>query len=225
MRALDNCNLANDVALPITVGPLNTAPTFTAGPAITRTQGEQNNTPVNLGVVSDTQTAAGSLVVTQIGGGSAGGVNLTNLVNNAGNVSAAISAECLASSGTLRLQISDGQLSSIANININILNNLPPVLGSYPPQMLSLGANKNVVPSAPPSDTSPIQSVNVQIDPSGYTGSLSVAAATGVVSLANVGPVSNFTVSLFVRDTCNAVGTASFTLSIDSDRLLADGFE
>lgn len=225
VRALDNCNLANDVALTITVGPLNTAPSFTAGPTITRTQGEQNNTPISLGVVSDMQTTAGSLVVTQIGGGSAGGVNLTNLLNTAGNVSAAISAECLATSGTLRLQISDGQLSSIANVNVNIINNLAPVLGSYPPQILAPGANKNVLPSAPPSDTSPIQSVNVQIDPSGYTGSLGVTAATGVVNLSNVGPASNFTVSLFVRDACNAVGTTNFTLQIDADRLFADGFE
>ena len=225
VRALDNCNLVNDVALPVTVGPLNTAPSFTPGPPITRTQGEQNASSVSLGVVSDTQTTADSLVVTQIGGGSAGGVNLTNLLNTAGNITAAIAAECLASSGTLRLQISDGQLSSIANIDINIINNLAPVFGSYAPQTLALGASKTVVPSAPPSDTSPIQSVNVQIDPAGYTGSISVAPATGVVSLNNVGPASNFTVTLFVRDTCNAVGTTNFSLKIDADRLLVDGFE
>ena len=225
IRALDNCNLATDVALPVNVAPLNTAPSFVPGSTITRTQGEQNSSSVSLGVVSDAQTAAGSLVVTQIGGGSAGGVNLTNLLNSAGNVTAAIAAECLASSGTLRLQISDGQLSSIANININIINNLPPVLGNYAGQILALGSSRNVVPSAPPSDTSPIQSVNVQIDPSGYIGSLSVAPDTGIVSLNNVGPVNNFTVTLFVRDTCNAVGTTNFTLNIVPDRLLEDGFE
>ena len=225
IRALDNCNLANDVALPVNVGPLNTAPSFAPGPPITRTQGEQNSTPISLGVVSDAQTAAGSLLVTQVGGGSAGGVNLTNLLNSAGNITAAIAAECLASSGTLRLQISDGQLSSIANVDINIVNNVAPVFGSYVAQTLALGAGKNVVPSAPPSDTSPIQSVNVQIDPAGFTGSLSVTPATGVVSLNNVGPVSNFTVTLFARDTCNAVGTTNFTLSIDAERLLVDGFE
>ncbi len=225
VRALDNCNLATDVAVPVNVGPVNTAPSFAPGPQITLTQGEQTNGAVSLGVVSDAQSAAGSLLVTQIGGGSAGGVTLTNLLNSAGNVSAAIAAECLASSGTLRLQISDGQLSSIANININIINNVAPIFGSYPPQMMALGASKNVIPSAPPSDSSPIQSVNVQIDPSGYTGSLSVAPATGVVSLNNVGPASNFTVTLFVRDTCNAVGTTNFTLSIDPNPLLVDGFE
>jgi hypothetical protein len=225
VRALDNCGLANDAALALSVGPLNTAPSFAAGPAITRTQGEQNTTPVSLGVVSDVQTAAGSLVVTQIGGGSAGGVNLSNLVNDAGNVSAAIAAECQASSGTLRLQISDGQLSTIAAVNVAIINNTPPVFGSYPAQILAPGANKAVVPSAPPSDTSPIQSVNAQIDPSGFTGSLSVAPATGIVSLNNVGPASNFTVTLFAADTCGAIATTNFTLSIDADRLLADGFE
>ncbi len=225
VRAADNCGLVNDVALQISVGPLNTAPSFTAGPTISRTQGEQNTTPVGLGVASDAQTAAGSLVVTQIGGGNAGGVNLSNLLNNAGNITAAIAAECLASSGTLRLQISDGQLTSIANVSVNIISNAPPVLGSYPAQILALGASKNVVPSAPPWDTSPIQSVNVQSDPSGFTGSLSVARATGVVSLGNVGPASNFTVTLFVSDTCGAVGTTNFTLSIDPDRFLVDGFE
>ena len=225
VRALDNCGLTRDATLLVNVGPLNTAPNFAAGPAITRTQGEQNSAPVSLGVVSDAQTAAGSLLVTQIGGGSAGGVNLSNLVNSAGNVSAAISAERLASSGTLRLQISDGQLISTANVNVNIINNVAPVFGSYPAQILAPRANKNVVPSAPPSDTSPIQSVNAQIDPSGFTGSLSVAPATGVVSLGNVGPASNFTVTLFVTDTCGASGSTNFTLSIDADRLLVDGFE
>ncbi len=225
VRALDNCGLANDAALALSVGPLNTAPSFAAGPEITRTQGEQNTTPVSLGVVSDVQSAAGSLIVTQIGGGSAGGVNLSNLVNVAGNVSAAIAAECQASSGTLRLQISDGQLSTIAVVNVAIINNAPPVFGSYMAQILAPGASKNVVPSAPPSDTSAIQSVNAQIDPSGFTGSFSVAPATGIVSLNNVGPASNFTVTLFASDTCGAIASTNFTLSIDADRLLADGFE
>ena len=225
LRALDNCGLANDAALPVNVGPLNTAPSFAAGPETTRTQGEQNSTAVSLGVVSDAQTAAGSLLVTQVGGGSAGGVNLSNLANNAGTVSAALAAECQASSGTLRLQVSDGQLSTIASVNVTIINNAPPVFGSYPAQILAPGANKAVVPSAPPSDTSSIQSVNAQIDPSGFTGSFSVAPATGVVSLNNVGPAGHFTVTLFASDACAAVGTTDFTLTIDADRLLVDGFE
>jgi hypothetical protein len=225
VRALDNCSAATDTPLSVNVGPLNTAPTFVANTAITRTQGEQNATAVALGTASDAQTAAGSLLVTQIGGGTASGVTLSNLLNSAGNISGQISADCNATSGTLRIQISDGALSTVSAITVSIINNVPPIFGTYASQVLAPGASISVIPSAPPSDNGPIQSTNAQIDPSGFTGTFNLVAATGVVNLNNVGPASNFTVTLFATDSCGAVGSRNFTLRIDADRVFGDGFE
>src|SRR5205085_276277 len=72
IRATDNCGATTDATFTLNVG--NTAPSFTPAAAISRQQGSPAGAAVNVGTASDAQTAAGSLTVTQIAGGTATGI-------------------------------------------------------------------------------------------------------------------------------------------------------
>src|SRR5262249_1633846 len=57
------------------------------------------------------------------------GVALANIVNVSGAVTANVSASCTATTGTVRLQVTDGGgLSSTADLQINVSPNDPPVI-------------------------------------------------------------------------------------------------
>lgn len=225
IRALDNCNSATIVDVPLTVNAANTAPSFAAVTGLTRAEGVENTVIQNLGTISDDLTAPGSVAASVVGGGTAVNVELANLSNMSGQLLGSLSAACGASSGTVRVQLSDGLLSSFGEIAVEVLPNAPPLLGSYPTQYLAPGAAAQVAPSAPPSDAGGIVSSGFSVTPAGFTGRVLINASTGLVNLSEVAPQGNYRVTIFLRDNCNAAGQSSLDLSIDPDRYFAGGFE
>lgn len=102
--------------------------------------------------------------------------------------------------------------------------NTPPVLGTYPASSVASGGSTSVIPSAAPSDNGSV--VTLAAGASGFSGTLTGAPATGIVSVANAGPVGSYTVFLNAIDNCNAARSASFVLDVGSgDALYANGFE
>ena len=79
--------------------------------------------------------------------------------------------------------------------------------------------------SAPPMDAGGIVSSGFSITPAGFTGRLLINANTGVIELSDAAPEGNYRVIILLRDNCNAAGQSSFDLSVDSDRIFAQGFE
>jgi hypothetical protein len=130
----------------------NTAPTFTPSAAITREQGSAAGAAVTVGTVSDAETAAGSLVVTQIAGGTATGISVGSISNRDGTVMATLAASCSATTGTVRFQVSDGNLSSSGDLQLNVTLNTPPTLGSYADTTVPLGQGTLLSPDAAPMD-------------------------------------------------------------------------
>jgi hypothetical protein len=89
----------------------------------------------------------------------------------------------------------------------------PPTLGAYPaPSPINAGASATVTPSAPPSDNRSVASVTATAP--GFTGTLSVNQATGVVTIANAGPAGTFTVTVKATDGCGLSTTRLFTLTV-----------
>lgn len=82
---------------------------------------------MTVGTVSDAQTAAGSLTVTRIAGGTATGITSTN-----GTVTALVSASCPATSGTVRFQVSDGSLTGIGDLQVNVTAAAVPTISAQP---------------------------------------------------------------------------------------------
>ncbi len=223
IRITDSCGAIRDVNLNVTVLQVNTAPSFTAAASIIRQQGSPAGSAVQLGTVADGQSPSGNLTVSIINGGSVTGVTVNNLTNNAGVVSANISADCSAQSGTVRLQISDGSLSSTADVVIGINANTPPVLGSYLNTLMLPGASVSVNPSAAPTDNGTVDSLFISISPLSFTGGFNVAAPSAQISVTNANPPGVYQLSMRATDNCSAQSVQVLQLDVSTD--FKDGFE
>ena len=223
IRITDSCGAIRDVNLGVTVLQVNTAPSFTAGPQINRQQGSPAGSAVQLGTVADGQSPAGNLTVSIINGGSVTGVTVNSLSNNAGAISANISANCTAQTGTVRLQISDGSLSSTADVIIGVSANTPPVLGSYLNTLVLPGASVNVSPSTAPTDNGTVDSLFIAINPLSFAGGFNVAAPSAQISVTNANPPGVYQLSMRATDNCSAQSVQVLSLDVSTD--FKDGFE
>ncbi len=225
IRATDNCGATTDASFALTVNAVNTPPQFVPATGIVRQQGSPPGAALVLGTVSDAQTAAGSLVVTQVPGGSATGITVAGLVNDDGTVRAQLSAACNATAGTIRLEVSDGALVTSADVDIGVLANTAPVQGTYAPTLLTVGGSAVVSPSSAPTDNGSVAALTVAVAPASFAGSVAVTAPSGAVTISGAAPAGAYTVTVSATDNCAAMSTRSFPLSVDADLLFANGFE
>ncbi|MCK7594757.1 beta strand repeat-containing protein [Pseudomarimonas salicorniae] len=209
IRATDNCSISTDASINLTVE--NSAPLFAPSAAISRQQGSPAGPAVTVGTVSDAQTAAGSLAVSAIAGGSGSGLLIGSPANAAGTVSATVAASCTASTGTQRFQVSDGDLTGTGDLQVNVSANTPPVL-AYAGTSLAFGTSGSVLPSTAPSDNGSVASLVVASTGS-FTGSASVDAS-GEVSLGNAGPVGVHTLTVRATDNCGAIHDATLQVEV-----------
>ncbi len=198
------------------LSPPNTAPviTPTAG-GITRQQGTAASNS-QIAVVSDTETAAGSLVVTTQGALPTG-ISVSNIVNSAGNITADVAASCSAATGAnlVGLRVTDaGALFTDANLTVNVAVNTAPVLGTYPASNATTGIGTTVTPNAAPTDNGSIASITASAP--GFTGSFSVNTSSGVVTVTNPGPANVYTVTVTATDDCGQPSVTTFQLTVSN---------
>ncbi|MCE3004058.1 MAG: hypothetical protein LW860_15365 [Xanthomonadaceae bacterium] len=190
----------------------NAAPVINAAPALSRQQGSPAGAAVTLATTSDAETPAGSLAVSVVPGGTATGVTVGPITNTNGTITATVAASCTATSGTVRLQSSDGVASASANLQVNVLANAAPTLG-YGTVALSQGSGIVVNPATGPSDNGSIAGISV---PSlgGFTGSVSINAASGAATLGNAGPTGGHVIFVRATDNCGAITNASIDVTV-----------
>jgi hypothetical protein len=223
IRATDNCGAINDATFDLQVD--NTAPTFTPAAAIVREQGSVAGAAVTVGTVSDAQTAAGSLVVTQIAGGTASGISVGSINNTAGTVAATLEASCSATAGTVRFQVSDGSLNGTGDLQLNVTPNTPPTLGNYANTTVAVGQGTVISPGAAPSDNGSVDSIAATILPVTFTGTLDADLGTGNISVGAASPSDSYIVTVAITDNCGATAEKDFALEVGGDRVFSDGFE
>src|SRR5690606_7981562 len=122
----------------------------------------------------DVTTSAGSLTVTQVAGGSASGISVGGINNVAGTVSATLAASCDATTGTVRLNVSDGDLTGTGDLQVNVDANSPPSLGAYADVVLTEGQGALNPPLSGPADNGSVKDVGVAIVPGSFAGSINV---------------------------------------------------
>jgi hypothetical protein len=221
IRATDNCGAQRDATLQFTVS--NSPPTFTAAAAQVRQQGSPAGAAVAIGTASDLQTAAGSLVVTQIAGGTATGITAGSISNSSGAISATLAASCSATSGTVRFQVSDGSLTGTGDLQVNVDGNTQPTL-SYAGAGVVAGGATTISPSSGPSDNGSVASIAV-LSAGTFSGTLSVNGSSGVVSIANAAPIGAHTITIRATDNCGAQRDATILVSVGGTVVFNDGFE
>ncbi|HEX9003298.1 MAG TPA: choice-of-anchor Q domain-containing protein [Blastocatellia bacterium] len=190
----------------------DTAPTFTPAAALTRQQGSPPGAAVTVGTVMDAETAAGNLIVTQIAGGSATGITVTNIVNTNGTITAQVATSCTATAGTVRFQVSDGSLTGTGDLQVNVTANTPPTL-SYANANVAGGGATTINPATGPADNGTINTIVVQSQGT-FAGTVTVDNTTGVVSVSNAVPAGVHTINIRATDNCGAQTNASFTLTV-----------
>ncbi|MBX7224266.1 MAG: putative Ig domain-containing protein [Blastocatellia bacterium] len=187
-------------------------PTLTGSPSLTRVQGGTASTSV-VATVNDMETAAGNLTVRVIS--VPNGVTVTSLTNTNGSVSAVIGAGCTATPGanfiTMSVTDADG-LTATGQVPLTITPNPGPTLGTYSATTVTAGNPVTITPSMGPADNGTVSMVTVAAT-NGFVGSLAVNPVTGVV---NTTPVveGSFTVTVTAIDNCGVTGSQSFTLVV-----------
>ncbi|MFN7930654.1 MAG: choice-of-anchor Q domain-containing protein [Blastocatellia bacterium] len=193
----------------------NSPPSFTPASTITRQQGSPAGAAIMIGTVSDAQTAVGSLVVTQISGGTATGITATNITNTTGTITAQISASCMATAGTVRFQVSDGSATGTGDFQVNITANTMPTLMYGNITATAGGATSNSPTTA--TDNGSIDSYSV-FGQGNYTGNISVNSS-GVVSFSNAAPTGTHTITIRATDNCGASKDAMFTVTVNCQNI------
>lgn len=226
IRATDNCGQSTDANVELRVDPADTPPVFTPVPGgLTRQQGSDAGAAQFVGTVADPVTPPGNIQVFPFGIGTATGVIATQVLNSGGNVTARVAANCTATSGTIPFQIIDPQGFSFGQLPVDVTANSPPSLGAYPAALIGVGSSATVAPGSPPADNGSVASVTVDIAPAGYTGTISVLPATGVVTVGATAPAGLWTISVTATDNCGVSTVRMFPLEISADVVFRDGYE
>ncbi len=194
----------------------NTPPTITPEAAGISRQRDTAASTSTIAVVSDTETLAGSLVVT-VNGALPTGISVSGISNSGGTVSASVAASCSAALGDnfVGLRVTDGgALFTDANLTVNVTANSPPTLGTYGATNVVVGAGNTVTPSAPPSDNGTISTITASAPL--FTGTFSVNTGTGVVTVSNAGPAGVYTVTVLATDACGDTSQTTFQLTVSN---------
>ncbi|MFT3743934.1 MAG: M36 family metallopeptidase [Pyrinomonadaceae bacterium] len=188
-------------------------PTFTPAAAISRQQGTPPGAAVQVGTVTDPDTPIANLTVTQIAGGTATGVTVSGITVNPGTgaVSAVVSASCSATAGTVRFQVSDGTNTGTGDLQVNITANTAPTLTAPANQTVVFGQGAAYPTTS--SDNGTMTYSVVSTTPA-MTTPPSISP-TGVVSVANSGPIGAHTIVIRATDNCGAFTDASFTVTVN----------
>lgn len=189
-------------------------PILTPTAGLTRIQGNPASNSV-IATVSDDVSSPGAIIVTAQTVPS--GMQVTNIVNTNGSISADVRALCSAATGnnTIVLRAADGKgLTQDSNLVINVTANPAPTLGNYANQTVVTSCKLFVTPDAIPADNQPLATVTAT-SPT-FTGTLSVDPATGLVTASNSGPIagSPHTVTVTATDSCGLASVKTFTITV-----------
>jgi hypothetical protein len=192
----------------------NTAPTITTTDysPLSRQQGTTNAVNSTIAKGSDKETSAGSLIVTATS--VPAGIVVTSIVNTSGTVTANVAVDCAATLGdnTIVLEISDGALTSTANLIVNVTANTAPTLTYGSGAVVSAGSTI-INAASGPSDNGTVQTIALQ-SAGTYTGGISVDNSTGQISISNAAPVGTHAITIRATDNCGAFTDSQFTLTV-----------
>ncbi len=223
IRATDNCGSITDASFLLDIE--NTAPMFTPAAAVERQQGSEAGAAVSVGTVTDSESAAGDLVVTRVAGGTATGITVDSIINTDGAISATLAASCTATAGTVNLQVTDGGLTDVGGLQVDVLANTDPTLGAYLATKIVEGGSAVINPDAAPADNGSVDSIEATVLPATYAGTFEAELLTGDVSIGGAAPLDSYVISVTVTDNCGKTAQSDLALEVIIEEVFSDGFE
>jgi hypothetical protein len=198
---------------------VNTLPTITAQPNVSRQQGNSvSNSPI--AAVNDIDQTEESLIMSVNGGNSAtvNGVTVSNIsVSAAGVVTADIIATCSATNAFFTLRVTDVAAEfNEATLNVAVTTNTAPTVGNYAGTTVNAGSNITVTPDAAPIDNGSISGVTASAAPAGFTGTFSGNSTTGALTITTAAPAGTYTITVTITDNCGATTLETFTLTVNA---------
>jgi hypothetical protein len=187
----------------------NTAPTIAAA-GVSRQEGSAA-TSSTIATVTDAESGAGGVEVNVASANPSNGVTISNLVNTNGTITADISTSCGATGASFTLQVSDGNQTADATLNVGVTADTPPTL-AYNAATVIVGDSTVINPAAGPGDNGAIQSVALESQGT-YTGTISVDGA-GRVSVSNAAPLGTHAVKIRATDACGPSTEATLMLTV-----------
>jgi len=186
-------------------------PSMSAAGPLTRQQGSAviNST---IAQVNDPQSGPGSVAVTVTSANPSNGVTLSNIVNSAGTITADVIADCTATDATFSLRASDANGWVDAALNVSVVPNTAATL-SYNNAAVAAGGSTTINPATGPSDNGELQSIVIHSQGT-FTGNISIAEATGVISVSNGSPGGTHAITVRAIDNCGTITDSQFTLSV-----------
>ena len=204
--------LLNGCAAP----PLNTAPIIKVTPGLAVQKGSAITRAI-IAEVSDDFTPAGEIYVAQLTTFASGtetlGIDVSEITNTNGVITARVAASCGARSAVLRLIAEDSSgLTTTAYIPITALDE-PPTLGTYAASSVVVGGTITV----PEMEAPPVARTNRHIAASapGFGGSVSVDQTTGAITFSNARPASSFLVTVTADSAGNCPMIRTFWLDVN----------
>ena len=130
-----------------------------------------------------------------------------------------------ATTGTVRFEVSDGDLSGNGDLQLNVSVNTPPTVGVYPLAKVGEGLDLLIYPDVAPADNGTVDNMGTAVEPNTYTGGVSANPATGEVNLEQAGPAGAYTVTVTLSDNCGAMTNRDITVEVLGEDIFANGFE
>ncbi len=189
-----------------------TPPAITAAASISRLAGS-SGAVASLATVNDAESISNNLLVTATSIPT--GLTFTNITNINGAISATVTANCNAAGGEnkVTLTVTDGTgAATTAMLTVNVTANTSPTLGAYNSLAVNAGTALTVKTSDTPKDNLAVTSVTATAP--GFTGTITVNATTGIVTISNAAPVGEHTVTVRATDGCGAATTSTFKLTV-----------
>lgn len=192
---------------------------ITSGLTLVPTEGlsRMQGTPSSnsqIAVVNDNGASSGNVSVVAMSLPS--GITVTNITNTNGVITADLEAICTAEIGdnTVVLKATgSNKVETTANLIVNVAANTLPTLGNYANQTVVLDCTLVINPDAAPADNISVVSVTA-IGSKGFTGVISVAPASGVVTITNNGAVGLHTITVTATDSCDASSNKTMTVEV-----------
>ena len=166
-----------------------------------------------IATISDPDQSTGTLSV-EVRAQSGAGVQLSGIaVDTSGRVQANVQVDCAATTSTFNIRVTDNfNLVTTGELTVAVDPNSPPTIAYGTPSPVLSGGGATIIPLGTPSDNGSIRSVAIY-NKGTFTGNVTINE-TGMLTIANAGPVGSHNITVRAVDNCGLNTDVTIRLTV-----------